>query len=526
MPASGDLISVVSDGSVGGLIFQEEPLGISEPMNMDSRTTSIGASIFSLDNGDEPLVDAEVLRHDISSIEDTDLFKYFLNDENESRDSSSPMSSPHHLANTSSPIMDCPELTPDSSPPQLTPDSPEHHSYQQINNGRKRTATQAAAPVAAPAPSIGTTTKGLSREELLQLSSRGLEAYTQQQTSGKILSPDDERLLKRQKRLIKNRESAQLSRLRKKVYIEELEKKVSQLTTENDTLSKQIAAIATDKKKLHEEVLYLQNIIKQSPALMQIANSHSTLNNSAVAKKPLQPSPKNMKAAGICLLIVLFSFGILFNTNNPNFSFRTDGESSGPKDKNVYTGRLLKSLKEEPADIKLETGAIADKNPSAIATIDSIKGMDSGIGKHPRDASLDRAISIEQHVSEQSTKKRKMKIAEEDSIATSKSFGLVAHDSLHKRAGVTEVALRDGVHEERPIPLGERPNTSYIYCSEAQQMTSTVVTSSAPESIALLIPANLLNATLSPEFDSSLLEVSCQVLNLHMWPMPNGTRHP
>jgi hypothetical protein len=40
--------------------------------------------------------------------------------------------------------------------------------------------------------------------------------------SGRSLSPDEERQQKRQRRLIKNRESAQLSRLRKKIYIEEL----------------------------------------------------------------------------------------------------------------------------------------------------------------------------------------------------------------------------------------------------------------------------------------------------------------
>jgi len=65
---------------------------------------------------------------------------------------------------------------------------------------------------------------------------------------------------------------------------------------------------------------------------------------------------------------------------------------------------------------------------------------------------------------------------------------------------------------------GDRPNTSYIYCSQAQQVTVTS-TSSAPETIALLIPSNVLNSTAS--LDPSLLEVSCQVLNYYVWPMQN-----
>jgi len=76
-----------------------------------------------------------------------------------------------------------------------------------------------------------------------------------------------------------------------------------------------------------------------------------------------------------------------------------------------------------------------------------------------------------------------------------------------------------------------RPDTSYIYCSEAQQVHSTASLDATrdPQNIALLIPSSVLNATLDPRMDNSLLEVTCQVLNLHLWPMSsmaNRTMNP
>jgi len=63
--------------------------------------------------------------------------------------------------------------------------------------------------------------------------------------------------------LIKNRESAQLSRQRKRLYIEELEKKVNALTTENSELIKQVTLLTTENASLREESFQYQSFIKQ-----------------------------------------------------------------------------------------------------------------------------------------------------------------------------------------------------------------------------------------------------------------------
>jgi hypothetical protein len=101
----------------------------------------------------------------------------------------------------------------------------------------------------------------LSREDLLKLSSKSLETYAI--GSNRSLSEEEERQLKRQRRLIKNRESAQLSRQRKRLYIEELEKKVTALTTENNELIKQVALLTSENGSLREESFQFQAFIKQ-----------------------------------------------------------------------------------------------------------------------------------------------------------------------------------------------------------------------------------------------------------------------
>jgi len=220
---------------------------------------------------------------------------------------------------------------------------------------------------------------------------------------------------------------------------------------------------------------------------------------------------------------VLFSFGLLFNSNDPNLSFRTDSDSfneASSKTKHFYAGRLLKSLKDDgvtdkfnqtqPEPTPKKRDSVLEKEATAVVLN----------GKRTREEDIEPEIQTESQLVTAKQlvdpKKKKMKIAEESSPA-SKSFGLVPSQVPSKSLS-SEVAIQQGSAADKPLATGERPNTSYIYCSEAQQVASTVTTSAGPENIALLIPASVLNST---RLDASLLEISCQVLNLHMWPMQN-----
>jgi len=106
--------------------------------------------------------------------------------------------------------------------------------------------------------------KLMSREELLELSSAEFEEYAVQLAQHHALTPAEERELKKQRRLIKNRESAQLSRKRKKNYIEELEGKLKGLEGENVNLKHDLASLAVKNTQLRGEVTYLNDMIEKS----------------------------------------------------------------------------------------------------------------------------------------------------------------------------------------------------------------------------------------------------------------------
>jgi len=343
-------------------------------------------------------------------------------------------------------------------------------------------------------------------EILLKISKEGTNPIRQ-------VAPEAEKQQKRQKRLIKNRESAQLSRLRKKLYIEELERKVTHLTTDNETLTKQVNSLNGDKKRLSEEVVYLQNIIKQSPEL-----------SAALATRKSGFQPKNMKAAGVCLLIMLFSVGLLFNQSKSPLPFSRSAREEIPEvipKSTLYTGRVLKSVPTESTKIDEEpmipTPRVVEiKEDDDVTAIAPLKIKDTSKERKHKLNDEDEEVTIISKTRSgskqiEASKKKRMKISEESTVVDTEK-GLVPAESN----------LSDKQNEIVPRI---NPNANYIYCPEAHYVAPATASSDGPEIVALLLPASVLNGTLygdHPNLGNSLLEVSCQVLNLHMWPLNNS----
>jgi len=78
------------------------------------------------------------------------------------------------------------------------------------------------------------------------------------------LNLEEERQLKRQRRLVKNREAAQLFRQRQKAYIQDLERKVTELTSHNNDARARIELLSSENKLIKEQLLYLRNFITQA----------------------------------------------------------------------------------------------------------------------------------------------------------------------------------------------------------------------------------------------------------------------
>ncbi|EGG23827.1 putative basic-leucine zipper transcription factor [Cavenderia fasciculata] len=78
------------------------------------------------------------------------------------------------------------------------------------------------------------------------------------------VNAEEEKNLKRQRRLVKNREAAQLFRQRQKAYIQDLEKKVSDLTSNNSEIRARAELLNSENKLIREQLMYLRNFVTQA----------------------------------------------------------------------------------------------------------------------------------------------------------------------------------------------------------------------------------------------------------------------
>jgi hypothetical protein len=103
----------------------------------------------------------------------------------------------------------------------------------------------------------------LTREELLSFTSDQFEQFVSQVTEVRELTQSEKNELKRQRRLIKNRESAQASRQRKKSHIDDLERRVKDLASENIVLKDKISSMDNENINLKNEIAHLQAIVNK-----------------------------------------------------------------------------------------------------------------------------------------------------------------------------------------------------------------------------------------------------------------------
>eukprot|EP01112_Ceratiomyxa_fruticulosa_P024037 TRINITY_DN950_c0_g3_i1.p1 TRINITY_DN950_c0_g3~~TRINITY_DN950_c0_g3_i1.p1 ORF type:complete len:410 (+),score=108.35 TRINITY_DN950_c0_g3_i1:246-1475(+) len=78
------------------------------------------------------------------------------------------------------------------------------------------------------------------------------------------LTVDERKQLKKQRRLVKNREAAQLFRQRQKEYIVNLERRAAELTQANHEASARVELLSSENKLMKEQLVYLRNFMKQA----------------------------------------------------------------------------------------------------------------------------------------------------------------------------------------------------------------------------------------------------------------------
>jgi len=194
----------------------------------------------------------------------------------------------------------------------------------------------------------------LSREHLLALSSQTFEDYIRKLQSIRDITTEEKKEIKRQRRLIKNRESAQASRQRKKSYLDKLEQKVAAISSVNAQLREQLNAMQTanrtlnnENKSLKDQVARLQTALQKTSIASNLIESGTKLVAAANTVDPhsgggVSRIGNHTRAAGVCLLVLLFSFGLLF----PQLQ-RGNSPFSSSVNENLGAGRLDKGTNQQ-----------------------------------------------------------------------------------------------------------------------------------------------------------------------------------
>jgi len=139
--------------------------------------------------------------------------------------------------------------------------------------------------------------RGLSSEELEKIAET------------RVLTPKEQHELKTFTRMIKNRESAQLSRERRKIYQETLERAFDVENARHSTLKQQILELEAENKVLKREFLQFKTLVEQSN-LGKAFSSFSDDTAFKVMTKSAAAGDMQARATfAMYLMIVLHSFG-------------------------------------------------------------------------------------------------------------------------------------------------------------------------------------------------------------------------
>lgn len=154
------------------------------------------------------------------------------------------------------------------------------------------------------------TAVSLPREKLLHMTSKEYDVYMKDISRRKgTLNQDEIKDLRWMKRLVKNRESAQISRDRKKNRLDELTGIWNELKAEQKGLNDTLTALEISNKALKEELNNLVGIVRQSPALATLWNNMHLLRKRTTAKISDDKSLfNNQAAAAMCLLLAMHTY--------------------------------------------------------------------------------------------------------------------------------------------------------------------------------------------------------------------------
>jgi hypothetical protein len=260
-------------------------------------------------------------------------------------------------------------------------------------------------------------------------------------------------------------------------YIRDLERRVSELIQENSRLKESVYTLSSDKERLESKVIFMQQMMKGSISQDSFDLTTQELGFQTLSSSNFDDDFKSnpLSSTHALLLILLFSFSLLLHSNNTT--------PPSPLDVRSNNNRSI-SDSNHPLKVQIE------KNISPNVTI-KIEKNDGTPQKTTK-----RVLRHEKSTNgNRSVKRRK----DEPQTKPSQSSPILDSQSV------------------LPYITHWRPNTTYLLCHNVSQIVSpkSERPSQSPALISLLIPPDAMGTTR----DNSLLEVTCQVMDVSFVPI-------
>ena len=347
-------------------------------------------------------------------------------------------------------------------------------------------------------------------------------------------SPEEAARKKKERRMIRNRESALQSRLRKKQELESANERAKELEGKNQELMTQNQQLLRENEQLKATVRRLQQQAAQSTG------------GGGVVRGGI--------VAFVFLFAIGFSFGFFPTSSFPLVSQQTP----------LRTGRTLKeigSLGPVPSPSSSEM-VLLSPFPSSPSTLPEVNKKEEGDSASSSSSSLSSSLPLLSYLP---TKKSQAKqsppppsppskqvrgvAGETESRPVNSHYRLSARNKLLHNTTKLSGEVREGTARgedeggegRAPVVMGGEAidfeeDTAYFFCSEGERILPSS-SSSLKKKVSVFVPSHYFNFTevieewmegeeggddwvVGFERGEFLVEVSCQVSNVNFYPLP------
>lgn len=378
----------------------------------------------------------------------------------------------------------------------------------------------------------------LPRDELLKLSSQELEDYAENLRKVRKLTAEEEKDLRRQRRLIKNRESAQLSRVRRREHIEVIEAQLNEVQAENARLKLQVETLTAENLQLKQHIAAssspatatlepqlpasppahcgdVSSAINAgehiaSPSLIKMVQSWTTLGKGATANA--------VKAT--YLFVILLSIGLFFNARFVHYGPGLGPLEMGPRpaamQHNPFIHQLGPDSRLHTESVKLLGGSSSQVAPQRRANRNLLAVDDDFSNKMDMD---------------------KESLYFDEKPAARAAINNNAYINSWKRETTTpQFPMTSGDQTMPAVVSGEAANKTVLMCPTltplqwpGQEMAADAdeITFLLPASSAAYIPSSRMSSS-SPSSSSSsfsatarqaggsMVQLTCKIVDAHM----------